>query len=134
MSNVSVRATSAIASLILAALGLMTGCFWNRGQVGDELTPEAVETIHKGITTREEVAAKLGAPDRIVEANGHEIFHYYRYDIKNKGLFLIVLNFSRMNVKSDDLYVFINKNGVVDNVVFGRRTPNMEFQYWPFGK
>jgi len=34
---------------------------------------------------------------------------------------------------TDDLYVFLNKNGVVDEVVFGKRTDRLEFQFWPFG-
>ncbi|MBM4124081.1 MAG: hypothetical protein FJ246_03860 [Nitrospira sp.] len=78
--------------------------------------------------------ASLGSPDRVIQVNGQEIFQYYRYDIKAKGLFLIILNFSRFNIKSDDLYIFIDKNGVVNEVVFGRRTDRLEFQFWPFGE
>ncbi len=117
------------ALVLLAA----SGCSFNRGTIGDELSVEHVAAVKKGVSTRTDVVNVLGAPDRVVEANGHEIFQYYRYDIKAKGLFLILLNFSRLNIKSDDLFVFLNKDGIVDDVVFGRRTDRLEFQFWPFG-
>ena len=80
------------------------------------------------------MVARLGAPDRIVQANGQDVFQYYRYDAKGGSLLLIVVNFSRMNIKSDDLYVFFNQKGVVDDVVFGKRTKQLKFQFWPFGR
>lgn len=124
--------TKTTASMLLLCVALLSACSFNRGTIGDELKPEDVEAIKKGVSTRGDVVAKMGAPDRIVEANGHEIFQYYRYDVKAKGLFLILLNFSRINIKSDDLYILLNKDGVVDDVVFGKRTDRMEFQFWPF--
>jgi outer membrane protein assembly factor BamE (lipoprotein component of BamABCDE complex) len=123
-----------LACLMLLCASLASGCSFNRGTIGDEFKQEDVAAIKKGVSTRTEVVSALGAPDRVVEANGHEILQYYRYDIKAKGLFLILLNFSRLNIKSDDLYVFLNKDGVVDEVVFGKRTDRLEFQFWPFGE
>ncbi len=122
-----------LACLALLCLSLTGGCSFNRGTIGDELKQEDVAKVKKGESTRIEVVSALGAPDRVVQANGHEILQYYRYDIKAKGLFLILLNFSRFNIKSDDLYIFLNKDGVVDEVVFGKRTDRLEFQFWPFG-
>jgi outer membrane protein assembly factor BamE (lipoprotein component of BamABCDE complex) len=110
-----------------------SGCSFNRGTIGDELKKEDIEAIKKGVSSRKDVVSSLGAPDRIVQANGHEILQYYRYDIKAKGLFLVLANFSRLNIKSDDLYILLNKDGIVDEVVFGRRTDRLEFQFWPFG-
>lgn len=120
--------------IIFLCLAVLSGCSFNRGTIGDELKPETVASIKKGVSTRAEVVASLGSPDRVIQVNGQEIFQYYRYDIKAKGLFLIILNFSRFNIKSDDLYIFIDKNGVVNEVVFGRRTDRLEFQFWPFGE
>ena len=122
-----------LACLTLLCLSLASGCSFNRGTIGDEFKQEAAAAIKKRVSTRTEVVSALGAPDRIVEANGHEILQYYRYDIKGEGLFLILLNFSRLNIKSDDLYVFLDKNGVVDEVALGKRTDRLEFQFWPFG-
>lgn len=116
------------ATLILS-LSLLGGCAFIRGNMGDVIKDEDVAALKKGVTTRAQVAALLGAPERIIEANGHEIFQYYRYDVKSG----MILFFSRTNVKGDDLYIMFNKNGVVDEIVFGRRTNRLEFQFWPFG-
>ena len=126
------HARGVLSYAVMVCLALSVGCSFNRGQLGDEFKPENVAAVKKG-STRAQVVSTLGAPDRIVEANGHEILQYYRYDVKAGSLFLAVVNFSRINVKSDDLYVFVNKDGVVDEVIFGKRTPNMEFRFWPFG-
>ena len=114
---------------VILSLSLLGGCAFIRGNMGDAFKDEDVAALKKGITTRAQVAALLGAPERIIEANGHEIFQYYRYDVKSG----MILFFSRTNVKGDDLYVLFNKDGVVDEVVFGRRTDRLKFQFWPFG-
>lgn len=114
---------------VLWALGAVTGCAFVRGKYGDQFNPADVESIKKGTSTRTEVAARLGAPDRIIEVNEHEIFQYYYYDMK----WGTVLFFSRTNVKGQDLYVFFNKDGVVTDVAFGKPKPPPEFQFWPFG-
>jgi hypothetical protein len=43
------------------------------------------------------------------------------------------LVFSRVNIASDELYVFFDSRGVVDQVLFSEPTKNLEFQFWPFG-
>jgi outer membrane protein assembly factor BamE (lipoprotein component of BamABCDE complex) len=119
--------------VMLLCLTLTSGCSFGRGSVGDELKADDVQAIKKGVTTRSKIVGLLGAPDRIVEANGRDIFQYYRYDLKAGSFILIIVNFSRFNIRSDDLYVFFNKDGVVDEVVFGKRTDKMVFRFWPFG-
>ena len=126
------RALYRILGLCLC-VSLFSACAWSRGTAGDDLQKEAVDTLQKGVTTRAEVVAKLGAPDRVVAANGRDIFQYYHYDLKASSLILIIVNFSRLSIKSDDLYVFFDKRGVVDEVVFGKRTEGMKFRHWPFG-
>jgi outer membrane protein assembly factor BamE (lipoprotein component of BamABCDE complex) len=122
------KATWMTATLILS-LSLLGGCAFIRGSMGDAFKDEDVAALKKGVTTRAQVAALLGAPERIIEANGYEIFQYYRYDVKSG----MILFFSRTNVMGDDLYVMFNKKGVVDEVVFGKRTDRLKFQFWPFG-
>ena len=119
--------------LVVLSMTLLNGCAFTRATLGDEVKDEDVAALKKGETTRTQVVARLGAPDRIAQANGQDVFQYYRYDAKGGSLLLILVNFSRMNVKSDDLYVFINQHGVVDDVVFGKRTKQLKFQFWPFG-
>jgi hypothetical protein len=44
-----------------------------------------------------------------------------------------VLLLSRTNIKSDDVFVLFDKNGVVEDVVAGKKRPEIKFQFWPFG-
>lgn len=116
-----------IGMLILTVL-IPAGCAFVRGNYGEELGQGDIATIQKGISTRTDVAAVLGAPDRIIEANGREIFHYFHFDVKSGA----VLIFSRTNIKSDDTFVIFNGAGVVEDVVSGKRKGPLEFQFWPF--
>ena len=119
--------------VLILALVLTQGCIVTRGTIGEPLQEEAISAIKKGTTTMAEVVSSLGAPDRIVRGNEREIFHYYYYDGKSPAMLLLVLNFIRMDIKSDNLYVFFNRNGIVEEVVYGKRTGNTKFRLWPFG-
>jgi outer membrane protein assembly factor BamE (lipoprotein component of BamABCDE complex) len=116
---------------ILLALMILTlnACAFIRGNYGEEVQQGDISAIKKGASTRGDVADLLGAPDRIVEANGREIFHYFHYDMKSGT----VLTLSRTNIKSDDVFVLFDKNGVVEDVVAGKKRPALNFQFWPFG-
>ena len=116
--------------VLTAALALLLGgCAFVRGTYGEEVNPD-LSSIKKGTTTRAEVATLLGAPERIVEVNGREIFQYYHYDMKS-GLLLF---FSRTNVISEDVFVFFDGNGIVQDIVVGKKKPPVEMQFWPFGE
>ena len=66
--------------------------------------------------------------------NGRDVYQYYRYDAKAGSLLLIIVNFSRLSVKGDDLFVMLNQNGIVEEVISSKRTENLEFRFWPFGE
>jgi outer membrane protein assembly factor BamE (lipoprotein component of BamABCDE complex) len=121
-----------LACVLCGALSLAgaSGCAFSRGDLGTPFKDSDVAAIKKGHTTQGEVVALLGAPDTIKEINHQEVFHYYRYTLKHGT----VLVFTRVNVAGDDLYVFFDREGVVDRVLFGKQTPGLKFQYWPFGK
>ena len=120
---------------ILLAVMILTlnACAFSRGTLGDEFKTESINSIKKGVTTRAEVLAQLGAPDRMLQLNGRDLFQYYRYDAKGGSLLLILVNFSRVSVKSDDLFVLINREGIVEEVIASKRTEGLEFRFWPFG-
>lgn len=119
--------------LVILALVVTQGCVVSRGTLGEPLREEAIAQIKKGVTTTSEVVALMGAPERIVRGNEREIFHYYYYDGKSPALLLLIVNIMRMEVKSDNLYVFFGRNGLVEEVLYSKRTPNVEFKLWPFG-
>jgi outer membrane protein assembly factor BamE (lipoprotein component of BamABCDE complex) len=118
---------------VMAAL-LLQGCAFSRGTVGDDVKTEMVATIQKGTTTKTEVVNLLGAPDRLLQLNGRDVFHYYRYDAKAGSLLLILLNFTRLSVKSDDVFVIVNRDGIVEDVISSKRTESLGFRFWPFGE
>ncbi len=119
--------------IIVLALVMTQSCMVTRGSIGEPFQEEAISAIKKGTTTMAEVVSLIGAPDRIVRGNDREIFHYYYYDGKSPALLLVLLNFIRMDIKSDNLYVFFNKSGIAEEVVYGKRTGRTEFRLWPFG-
>ena len=120
----------ALCALLMTAFITLSGCAFARGNYGDTFNAADVEAIKIGVSTRQDVAAQLGAPERIIEVNDREIFHYYNYGLKSGNL----LFFSRTNIKGNDLYVFFSRDGIVQDVVFGRQKPPPKMQFWPFGK
>lgn len=120
--------------ILVAGCLLVQGCAFSRGTLGDDIRSEAVAAIKKGTTTKAELLASLGAPDRLLQVNGRDVLQYYRYDAKVGSLLLIVINISRFSVKSDDLFVILDREGIVEDVIFSKRTDGLEFRFWPFGE
>lgn len=119
---------------VAGAFVFAMGCSFSRGTLGDEFNASQIATIKKGETSKADVVTVLGAPDRVLPMNGQELFQYYRYDAKAGSLLLILVNFARLNIKSDDLYIWFNREGIVQDVIFGKRTEALKFQFWPFGE
>ena len=119
--------------LLLGCILLIQGCVISRGRVGNPLDEAQIKKIEKGSTKKDLVVALLGAPDRIIVGNNKEIFHYYYYDGKSPGLILLAINIISLNVRSDNLYVFFDQEDVVQNVIYGKRTPEVEFTLRPWG-
>lgn len=133
-STTASRTNSISKSLILyvisAALALgAVGCAFSRGDLGMPISETEISGITKGQTTEAQVVQLLGAPENVQKIGDHEVFHYYHYALKH-GTFLV---FSRVNVASDDVYVFFNHDGIVEQVIVGNRTDKLKFQFWPFG-
>ncbi|MDX2253785.1 MAG: outer membrane protein assembly factor BamE [Nitrospira sp.] len=121
--------------LLLVGLSLLiNGCVLSRGRVGNPIQEESLSQIEKGTTKKESVVTLLGAPDRLIVGNDKEIFQYYYYDGKSPGLILLVFNILSVNVRSDNLYVFFDRQGIVQDVIYGKRTPEVDFTIRPWGK
>jgi outer membrane protein assembly factor BamE (lipoprotein component of BamABCDE complex) len=121
--------------LLLIGISLViNGCVLSRGRVGNPIQEESLSQIEKGISKKDSVVTLLGAPDRIIVGNDKEIFHYYYYDGKSPGLILLVFNILSVNVRSDNLYVFFDRQGIVQDVIYGKRTPEVDFTLRPWGK
>jgi outer membrane protein assembly factor BamE (lipoprotein component of BamABCDE complex) len=121
--------------LILIVLCLLfSGCVVSRGRVGNPIDEQNLQRIQKGITHRDQVIELLGAPDRIIQGNEKDIYQYYYYDAKSPALILLVFNILSLNVKSDNLYVFIDREGIAQDIIYGKRTDGVDFTLRPWGK
>jgi outer membrane protein assembly factor BamE (lipoprotein component of BamABCDE complex) len=118
--------TYAGAAALALALG---GCAVSRGDLGDELAQTTLSGITPGQTTRTQVITLLGAPASVQQVGDQTVFHYYHYALKH-ATFLV---FSRVNIASDDAYIFFDRDGVVRQAFAGNRTKALKFQFWPFG-
>ena len=108
-----------LTALLLLASVVSSGCAFFRGNYDDEFKADDVAAIKVGIATRQDVANLLGAPERVIEVNDQEIFHYYNYIVKSGT----ILFFSRTNVVGNDLYIFFSREGIAQQVIFGRQKP-----------
>jgi outer membrane protein assembly factor BamE (lipoprotein component of BamABCDE complex) len=126
-SSTSLR--QGLGAWILIAVFFLPGCAFFRGNYDDEFNKDDVAAIKVGVSTRQNVVELLGAPERVIEVNNQEIFHYYTYMVKSGT----ILFFSRTNVVGNDLYVFFSRDGIAQQVVFGRQRPTPKMQFWPFG-
>ena len=120
--------------LLMGVCILLQSCVVVRGRVGNPIDETRIQQIEKGTSKKEFVVSLLGAPDRIIVGGDKEIFHYYYYDGKSPGLILLAINLVTLNVKSDNLYVFFDQQGIAQEVVYGNRTNELEFKLDPFGK
>ena len=123
------RLLPCLLSLTLALAGA-SGCAVSRGDLGTSFNEADISAIRRGSATASDVVHLLGAPDNVIQLGDREAFHYYHYTLKH-ATFLV---FSRVNVAADELYVFFDRRGVVEQVLFGPRTNKLEFQFWPFGE
>jgi len=115
-----------IAAIAATQLG---GCAFTRGDLGVPFKAADIAAIKPGQSTESDVARVLGAPDEIIRVGGQRVvFHYYHYALKHAT----VLVFSRVNIGSDQLYVFFNEHGIVDRVLSSNHTDQLKFQFWPF--
>lgn len=119
--------------VMLAILLFAEGCAFSRGTLGDEIAVATIASIKKG-ESKADVLAKIGAPDRLIQVNGRDVLQYYHYDAKAGSLLLILVNFSRLQIKSDDLFVILNQDGLVEDIISSKRTDTLEFRFWPFGE
>lgn len=117
--------------LALAFVLLATGgCAFTRGDYGLPFQDSDIAAVKRGQSSEAEVVRALGAPDSIIRLNGgREAFQYYHFALKHAT----VLVFSRVNIGADELYVFFDAHGVVNQVLYGNRTDKLKFQFWPFG-
>jgi outer membrane protein assembly factor BamE (lipoprotein component of BamABCDE complex) len=105
------------------------GCAVSRGDLGDAIPAQTLAAVKPGETMMPQVIQILGAPESVQQLGDRTVFHYYHYALKHGTL----LVFSRVNIASDDVFIFFDRDGIVQQILAGNRTDGLKFQFWPFG-
>ena len=112
---------SRITALLLVAW-LGAGCALTQTSDGTPLDPERVGQIVVGQSTRADVQRLLGTPDEIIYSNlEHDplferAFRYQRNRRRTTYFTLILFSASRADANSDNVIVFFDDRGVVEDV------------------
>lgn len=122
------RSTRRLWDLGLVAVAcLAMGCTIERSWVGSEIRSEPAEWIVVGTTTKPDVLATFGPPDRIVRLREGDVFVYryaqrngFQLEIEDPFSGIEVFTWDRMQEKSDRLMVFFGPAGVVNSFGFRR--------------
>jgi len=116
--------TRRLLPLALAALlgFLSLGCVLSQATDGTSLSDEQISGIEPGTSTRADVTRVLGAPDKIIYSNlAHDplferAFQYKRKRRKSTFFTLILLSGSRSDTNVDNVIVFFDDQGVVEDI------------------
>ena len=112
---------------LTAVACLAAGCTIERTWVGSEIRAEPAEWLVVGTTTKPDVLATFGPPDRIVRQRDGDVFVYryaqrngFQLEIEDPFSGVEVFTWDRMQEKSDRLMVFFDPSGVVNSFGFRR--------------
>ena len=108
---------------LAACLGALSlGCVLSQATDGTSLRDEQIAQITIGKSTRADVTRLLGAPDEVIHSNlEHDhlferAFQYKRTRRKSTFFTLILLSGSRSDTNIDNVMVFFDDQGVVEDV------------------
>jgi len=111
------------AAVVLPLLfGLVFGCALSQTTDGTRLRQARVDQIVVGKSTRADVTRILGAPDEIIYSNRkldplfERAFRYKRSKRKTTFFTLVFFSASRADANSDNVIVFFNDKGIVEDV------------------
>jgi hypothetical protein len=114
-------------AVALAVLALASGCTIERRYLGSEIRAVPEEWIVAGTTTKPDVLAAFGPPDRILRQREGEVFLYryaqrngFQIEIEEPFSGLEIFTWNRIQEKSDRLMVFFDREGVVSAFSYRR--------------
>lgn len=117
-------------SIGFIVLMLITGCTIGRVYVGSELQGNPSEKLVSGQTTKSQVLDIFGPPDLIQRQHDGDIF-LYAYIRRNYSKLAIqepiithlqFFTYSNIQEKKDNLVILFDREGIVKNYGFQRRT------------
>jgi outer membrane protein assembly factor BamE (lipoprotein component of BamABCDE complex) len=107
---------------LLVLSGSSLGCVLSQTTDGTSITDDQVGQVVVGRSTRADVGRILGAPDEIIYSNREHdplferAFRYHRTKRKSTFFTLIVFSTARADTNSDNVIVFFDDAGVVDDI------------------
>jgi outer membrane protein assembly factor BamE (lipoprotein component of BamABCDE complex) len=128
------RSTEAALCAALLALAACAGaCTIERTYLGSEILADPYEAVLVGSSTKPQVLATFGPPDRIVRQRDGDVFVYryaqrngFQLEIEEPFSGIEIFTWDRVQEKSDRLLVFFDRNGRVS--AFGFRRGRDELQ------
>jgi len=121
------------AAALLALSLLATACTIERTYLGSEILANPHELVIVGSSTKPQVLAHFGPPDRIVRQREGDVFVYrfaqrngFELQIEEPFSGIEIFTWDRVQEKSDRLMVFFDRAGVVS--AFGFRRGRDELQ------
>ena len=99
--------------IVVSAFLLFSGCASYTGDSGVEniWRSENLPAWKPGVTTGEDVAAKLGPPSQIIGLENETVYYYLHEQKKGKALILLVYNWGSQKMVYDRAIFFFDKQG-----------------------
>ena len=97
-----------VAAFSIAVL-LTPGCFMTRQTINEPLIAEKLAALKPGATAAE-VAGTLGAPTEVIQLDKRMAWRYDFTQSKTAGVYLILLNLSNVDSRSDRAWVFFDSD------------------------
>ena len=95
---------------------LLAGCYFQKTKDDVGLTPDPLDSIVVGRTTRAEALQLLGPPTRIVKLLESEAYVYEHTVEKRTGMSIIIFTTHRIDKQRDAVTLIIDKGGIVQAV------------------
>jgi outer membrane protein assembly factor BamE (lipoprotein component of BamABCDE complex) len=127
------------ASLVALLASASLGCVLSQATDGTSISDEQIAVIQPGTSTRADVVRVLGAPEKVIYSNfEHDplferAFQYKRTRRKSTFFTLILFSGSRSDTNVDNLIVFFDDKGVVEDVAARLDMDRPRFA-WPWSE
>jgi hypothetical protein len=102
-----------LSALVLGLVLLLPGCLMSRETSNTPLDREVLAALQPGVSTGEDVARILGAPNEVVQLGRRSAWRYEFVQAKRSGLFLLVVAFQNLDSRQDRVWVFFDEEDVL---------------------
>ena len=125
--------------IALATLGSLlfslSGCAFQRQRINIEHPFTRLSRVKVGETRVEELPPIFGtAPSSVVPMPPDRQGHVYSYgDSKTWMLGLVIFNVQKTNTGLDTAVIVVDRQGVVQDKIYGTNSKDLSWEFWPFG-